>query len=184
MTALEYAPLALLVFFFLFFFSWSLEKAVMHHIGDKQCVLTKLKHYSFIYSSIHLFIHSFTFSNHFFLVRNTLWSCEDVYNTCTLLYVCKYTHGWWYVRGSPHPIHKALSITHPTYFTSWAIGHASLQIYDALHISCKLEADGIMNVTDKQLAAKGEKRCVCCINGINRPENGFWIQLTVSRRHF
>lgn len=41
-----------------------------------------------------------------------------------------------------------------------------------------------MNVTDKQLATEGGKRCVCCINGINRPENGFWVQLTVSRRHF
>lgn len=64
------------------------------------------------------------------------------------------------------------------------MGNASLQIYAALHISCKLEVDGIMNVTDKQLATEGEKCCVCCINRINRPENGFWIQLTVLGRHF
>lgn len=64
------------------------------------------------------------------------------------------------------------------------MGHTGLQIYDALHISCKLEVDWIMNVMDKQLATEREKRCVCCINGINRPENGFWIQLTVIHRHF
>lgn len=64
------------------------------------------------------------------------------------------------------------------------MGNASMQIYVALHIGCKLEVDGIMNVTDKQLATEGEKCCVCCINRINRPENGFWIQLTVLGRHF
>lgn len=41
-----------------------------------------------------------------------------------------------------------------------------------------------MNTADKQLAMEGEKRCVCCINGINRPENGSWIQLTVIRSHW
>lgn len=41
-----------------------------------------------------------------------------------------------------------------------------------------------MNAADKQLATEGEKCCVCCINGINRPENDSWIQLTVIRRHW
>lgn len=50
-------------------------------------------------------------------------------------------------------------------------GPPQLQIYGVLCSNCRVEVAVIMNMTDKQLAAEGEKRCVCSINGINRPEN-------------